>query len=238
MPKRTPEYMAAQRERILEAALDCFAEKGFHQTSTDDIARVAGCGKSAIYAHFESKRAMIEALSEREIDLFEARMPSDMTQLEQYVTQSFANLETPRMRQFSRITLHMAAESLSDPDLLDWDKRLFKRYIGWIEPLIRNDPAAADLSERQITDAARRLVFFWGGQALYKMLLPGLSVALLHGDMAAVAPAIIESARRAPPNRTRRKAPAKRPAVTRRQSAAGRQTPDTRRRARSNSAQR
>ena len=37
MPKRTPEYMAAQRGRILEAALKCFADKGFHQTSTDDI---------------------------------------------------------------------------------------------------------------------------------------------------------------------------------------------------------
>ena len=230
MPKRTPEYMAAQRDRILEAALKCFADKGFHQTSTDDIARAADCGKSAIYAHFDSKRAMIEALSERELDEFETHLPRDMTQLGQYLAESFANLQTPRGQRLSRLTLHMAAEGLTDPEMIDSEERLFKRYLGWVEPLVRNDPTASGLSERQVRDAARRLLFFWGGQALYKMLMPALPVSLLHADMSAVAPAIVESARQTPPKRTRRAAPAKRSVATRRQSAAGPHTTDTKRR--------
>ena len=232
MPKRTAEYMAAQRERVLEAALACFAEKGFHQTSTDDIARVAGCGKSAIYAHFESKRAMIEALTEREIQHYGTAGPRNLKQLERYVAESLANLQTPRVRQLSRLTLHMAAEGLTDGDLPEWEERLFQRYLDWVGPLVRNDPAAAGLSDRQVRDATRRLLFFWAGQAFYKMLIPKLSNALLHSDMAAVVPAILESARLAPPKRARRKPSPKRPAITRRQSAAARQAPAANRRTR------
>lgn len=219
MPKRTPEYLAARRERILEAALACFAEKGFHQTSIDDIAHSAKCGKSAIYAHFSSKREIIEALTEREVQHYEAKRPRDLPQFEQYVADSLENLQTPRMRQFSQLSLRIAAESLTDPAFLDWEERLFKRYIEWVEPLVRNDPAAADLSDRQVRDAARRLVFFWAGQALYRMFMPSFPPALLRADMAAVAPAIIQSVRGAA-RPSRRKSSAKRAAAAREQPVA------------------
>ena len=229
MPKRTPEYMAAQRERILDAALECFAEKGFHQTSTDDIARLAACGKSAIYAHFDTKRDIIEALSERELEHYGTNGPQDLPELERYVADSFEQLHTPRMRKYSRLTLHMAAESLTDRDHPDWEGRLFKRYLQWIVPLVRNDPAAARLSDRQVHDAARRLIFFWAGQALYKMLMPNLPVAMLHSDMAAVAPAIIESARRAPLKPSSRSPTGTRAAVKRRRPVPGRPSDDAKR---------
>jgi AcrR family transcriptional regulator len=230
MPKRTPEYMAAQRDRILEAALKCFADKGFHQTSTDDIARAARCGKSAIYAHFASKRAMIEAFTEREMEHYGTHAVRDLGQFEKYVADSFDNLQTPRMRQYSRITLQLAAESLTDPDYLDWQDRLTKRSFAWLEPLIRNDPSAAGLTDGQVRDATRRLMYFWAGQALYKMVSPDLSASLLRADMATVAPAIIESARRAPTHQTtRRAATTKRSVAARRRPAAVRQTMGTKR---------
>jgi AcrR family transcriptional regulator len=222
--------MAAQRDRILEAALKCFADTGFHQTSTDHIARAAGCGKSAIYAHFESKRDIIEALSERESQHYGSDAVRDLAQFEEYVANALDALETPRMRQYSRLTFHMAAEGLSDPDYLAWQDRLAKRYLAWVEPLVRKDPAASGLSERQVNDASRRLMCFWAGQAMYKMLSPSLSSKLLHSDMVTVAAAIIESARHPAPKRGRGVAAPKRPAATRRQAAAVRQTTDAKRR--------
>jgi AcrR family transcriptional regulator len=45
-----------RREEILAAALSCFAERGYHETTVDDIASRAGLSKGAVYWHFAGKR--------------------------------------------------------------------------------------------------------------------------------------------------------------------------------------
>ena len=55
---KTQRWTRRKEERapeILEAALACFAEKGFAGTRMDDIARRAGISKGTIYLYFESK---------------------------------------------------------------------------------------------------------------------------------------------------------------------------------------
>ncbi|HXH82124.1 MAG TPA: helix-turn-helix domain-containing protein, partial [Candidatus Tectomicrobia bacterium] len=45
----------ATRERILEAALDVFARKGYHRASVADIVRASRTSKGAVYHHFPTK---------------------------------------------------------------------------------------------------------------------------------------------------------------------------------------
>jgi AcrR family transcriptional regulator len=52
------------RERILEAALDAFARHGFAATSLRQITGPLGITASAIYAHFDGKQAILDALLE------------------------------------------------------------------------------------------------------------------------------------------------------------------------------
>ncbi|MBI4328366.1 MAG: TetR/AcrR family transcriptional regulator [Chloroflexi bacterium] len=52
----------ATRERILDAATEVFAEKGYHGAAVDDIVRLSGTSKGAIYFHFPSKREIFFAL--------------------------------------------------------------------------------------------------------------------------------------------------------------------------------
>lgn len=52
----------ARRAQILNAAITWFAEKGYHETSIDDIAALTGLSKGAIYHHFQSKREIFLAL--------------------------------------------------------------------------------------------------------------------------------------------------------------------------------
>ncbi len=49
MPKVNPEHEKARRKQILEAALACFMESGFHETTVDDVAAGAELSKGAIY---------------------------------------------------------------------------------------------------------------------------------------------------------------------------------------------
>jgi AcrR family transcriptional regulator len=52
----------ARPQEILEAALACFAEKGFATTRMEDIAERAGVTKGTIYLYFESKEAVFKTL--------------------------------------------------------------------------------------------------------------------------------------------------------------------------------
>lgn len=53
-----------RRAQILEAALRCFAKKGYHAAKMDDIVRASGLSKGAIYWHFKSKDEIFLALFE------------------------------------------------------------------------------------------------------------------------------------------------------------------------------
>ena len=49
--------------RILLAGLECFADLGYHGTSTRDISRLAGVSAGALYTHFESKQSILQTIS-------------------------------------------------------------------------------------------------------------------------------------------------------------------------------
>jgi AcrR family transcriptional regulator len=53
--------------QILDAALVVFTEKGFAGSRIDDIALLAGLSKGGIYAHFDSKEDIFEALITRSL---------------------------------------------------------------------------------------------------------------------------------------------------------------------------
>ena len=56
----------ARRQRLLNAALELFAELGFHDTSVDEVVAQARTSKSAFYEHFESKEDCFRMLLEQE----------------------------------------------------------------------------------------------------------------------------------------------------------------------------
>lgn len=49
------------RQRILEAATDCFVEQGYLQTTMADIARAAGVAVQTLYLSFGGKSAVLQA---------------------------------------------------------------------------------------------------------------------------------------------------------------------------------
>jgi len=50
-------------DRLLVAAAGAFADKGFHATTTRDIASRAGLSPAGVYVHFSSKEDLLHALS-------------------------------------------------------------------------------------------------------------------------------------------------------------------------------
>ena len=60
----------ATRDKILQAAREVFAEKGYHRALVDDIVRASQTSKGAVYHHFPNKEALFLAL----VDEFAERL--------------------------------------------------------------------------------------------------------------------------------------------------------------------
>ncbi len=69
MPKVTDEHRASRRDQILDAALGCFAERGFQATSMADIIAASGLSAGAIYLYFDSKRAIAIGVAKRAVGI-------------------------------------------------------------------------------------------------------------------------------------------------------------------------
>jgi AcrR family transcriptional regulator len=65
MPALTPERRAKVRENIELAAIRCFVRRGFHGTTTREIAAEAGVSTGGLYAHYPGKEEFFPAIIER-----------------------------------------------------------------------------------------------------------------------------------------------------------------------------
>lgn len=59
-PSRVEQRKAELRRDIIDAAFDCFAEKGYHATGIADIAARLGIGHGTFYRYFANKRDIVE----------------------------------------------------------------------------------------------------------------------------------------------------------------------------------
>ncbi len=74
MAKHEP--AALRRTQLLDAALACFAEHGYHLARIDDIAKHAGLSKGAFYHHFASKEEVFNAVFDRFNEEFQQALGS------------------------------------------------------------------------------------------------------------------------------------------------------------------
>lgn len=85
---RDTDAAADKREAILAAALELFAERGFHGTAVPLVAEKAKVGAGTIYRYFESKEALVNAVYQNEkrqmLDALLAEFPFDKPHREQF----------------------------------------------------------------------------------------------------------------------------------------------------------
>ncbi len=65
MPRASAADAAQTAQRILDSATELFGAHGFADASLDDIARVAGVTRGAVYHHYRNKAGLFEAVAAR-----------------------------------------------------------------------------------------------------------------------------------------------------------------------------
>jgi AcrR family transcriptional regulator len=78
MTVNTQNRTRARHQRILDAALQVFSARGYHDAAVDDIAARAETSKGGVYFHFPGKQALFLALLDRTANLLLDRIVSRM----------------------------------------------------------------------------------------------------------------------------------------------------------------
>lgn len=73
--RKTKEDMLQTRQMLLDAAFDCFYEKGYERTSLSDIVQKTNVSRGALYWHFKNKEDVYRAV------LAETIKKGDLTQM-------------------------------------------------------------------------------------------------------------------------------------------------------------
>jgi AcrR family transcriptional regulator len=67
-PSVREEQKKLTRERLLDAAVEVFAQRSALDVNMDDIAKAAGVARATVYAHFTKKSDMVLALAQRQYE--------------------------------------------------------------------------------------------------------------------------------------------------------------------------
>lgn len=153
-PKITTAHEQGQRDRILEAATRCFAERGFHEATIQDICDRAGLSKGGLYTYFRSKDEILAALIENNLSdaLRWAQSAADQggsalqrlervseTLIERIIEAHDAKAHTPQLM------LEVWAEASKDPQLGDLLARGYDQWRTFVTALFREGIAAGEI---------------------------------------------------------------------------------------------
>lgn len=140
MRKIDPVKQEAKRRQIMEAALACFARKGFHGTSTNDICAEAGMSPGNLFHYFPSKLALIATITEEYRAEFAERF-AQMTQQDD-VLAAIETLALDLMEQSTnpveaRVSIELIAEGMRNSEVgkiyVESDRQVKADFVALLE---------------------------------------------------------------------------------------------------------
>ena len=114
-----------KRALITDAAVDVFAERGFHQARISDIARRAGVADGTIYLYFKNKEDLL-------LSIFEEKMDFMLDGLEK----ALDGIDDPldRVRRFAIFHFQQVEENRSAAEVLQIELRLSNKFLKDYRP--------------------------------------------------------------------------------------------------------
>lgn len=171
MAKSVPKDPEGTRERILDAALDIFSTKGYHDTRVDDIVELSSTSKGSVYFHYPNKEKLFLALVDKFADLLERRVIEAISHHDKGILRVRAALEAcldtfGRYRRLAKIMLVQAvglgsAFENKRREVLDRFAELVKTYLD--EAIAAGDiqPVDTQIVAVAWTGSINELVIRW-----------------------------------------------------------------------------
>lgn len=173
MPKVNAAHLNLRRSQILIAAFHCFARKGFHKTSMQDICREAKLSPGAVYLYFKSKDDLIEALAaEGRSQTADSLAQCKGKSLPEVIAQSLGLLHRPDSLPVFQTDVGLWAEAIHTPRLGALFQQSLATVLDGLTQVVMN--TAPGRSPEEARAAAHLLVAVISGFELQKVLAPQL----------------------------------------------------------------
>src|SRR3954449_2448515 len=145
MPQPQTDSVPDRRCQILDAALVCFAKRGFHQTSMHDVSAEAGISVGLIYRYFANKEAVISAMADRhkqEIQelLERARQAPSLLESLEIIFTAHCCENSPKV--LSAFVVDLYAEASRNPSIADLVRDVLETAMEGVTDLIARSPEA------------------------------------------------------------------------------------------------
>src|SRR5438477_10015917 len=151
-----------RRVQILDAALVCFAQRGFHQTSMHDISAEAGISVGLIYRYFANKEAVISAMADRhknEIQevLERARQAPNLLEALEILFTAHCCEDEPRV--VSAFVVDLYAEASRNPQVADLVRGVLQTAMDGVTDLMSGAPEAQAAAHGLTPNELAELIF-------------------------------------------------------------------------------
>src|SRR5205814_6515435 len=148
--------------QILDAALVCFAQRGFHQTSMHDISAGGGISVGLIYRYFANKEAVISAMADRhkaEIHgvLERARQAPNLLESLEILFTAHCCENSPKVQ--SAFVVDLYAEASRNPQVADLVRDVLQTAMDGVTDLIARSPEAKDTTHGLTPEELSELIF-------------------------------------------------------------------------------
>jgi len=179
------------RQELLDAALGLFAKQGYAATTVRQIAEEVGIRDSAIYAHYESKSELLDALVEEagphslddlglDFSTLAEREPADV--LPEFFDRLISAWDKPRARQLVSLLIREGLSGVTDivGDVRD---RFAGHFRAWVrEGELRDDVEVDQLLWELITPLAAIRILHLNTHASPARRKEGRALARRHVD--------------------------------------------------------
>jgi TetR/AcrR family transcriptional repressor of uid operon len=143
--------------QILDAAVACFAKRGFHQASMHDISAEAGISVGLIYRYFQNKEAVISAMADRhkkEINqiLERARQAANLRESLETLFTAHCGETEPQVT--AAFVVDLFAEASRNPHVADLVRDVCQTSMDGVTDLIARSPEgkSSDLTPREMAE--------------------------------------------------------------------------------------
>src|SRR5499427_9253125 len=148
--------------QILDAAVACFAKRGFHQASMHDISAEAGISVGLIYRYFENKEAVISAMADRhkqEISevLERARLAPTLLESLEILFTAHCCEDAPHV--VSAFVVDLYAEASRNPHVAHLVRDVLETAMNGVTNLIARAPETQNAGNDLKPDELAELIF-------------------------------------------------------------------------------
>jgi len=172
-----PDRVQERRQQIMQAAMSCFARKGYYKTTMDDIVVESGLSKGTLYWYFRSKDELFFSL----VNSFFLEMQQDIDAIFEQDTSATDKLRSiayefarsyEEVAEFLNVFFEFWVQGTLNEQLNQLFHSMLVEYRGKLAGIIEEGVKAGEFKKVDADQLAVTVMAAYDGLWFYKMLMP------------------------------------------------------------------